>query len=153
MVRNRIEKDRPLCFEVYRCQYKRGLHNHNDLYITDGIVNSYWLMQHKFDFIRNMPEFLDTIRKNNITKLSELRKYTDYSDKKIEAFYYQMHEMKFLNTFDYTKDILDINWENVGLWEKYDHSPNWFIYYKSDCTKQKFSKMGLNYDEMDDGNE
>lgn len=97
-----------------------------------------------------MLEFIKIIRDNNIDRISDMEKYTTYTKTQLEGFFHQMQDMRLLIDFDMTKDHFRVNWENVGLWEKYTFSPNWYIYYKSDCIKEKYSKMGLNYDEMDD---
>lgn len=117
------------------------------------MIDYYRIHPHYQTYVEKMPDFLDIIRNNKISSIPELEKYTHYSKTQIDGFYHQMDKLKLLNIFDIENGILDINWENVGLWEKYEHSPNWYIYYKSDCIKEKYSKMGLNYDEMDSDDE
>lgn len=67
--------------------------------------------------------------------------------------YYKLRELDLLAEFDPTKREYALDFQKIELWKKYRCSRFWKKYYDSDCVREKFAKLGINFDELDENSE
>lgn len=146
-----ILSEEPLCYRVYFGSYHRGT---NGKMVLDSIEREVCIDSeyHNSHHLNNQTYLacIDYIRQSDDKTIDGLADYMDYSQSQAMSVYHGLYALDLINNFNPTLGIIELNENNIMLWQKYKCSRFWKKYYNSDLIKTKFSKLGINYDELDE---
>lgn len=146
-----LYKTEPLCFRVYFGSYHRGTQGRM---IIDSIerevcIDSEYHHSHGIT-TQTYLDCIDYLRKSNDKSFESLSNHMGFTNSHTMSVYHGLYALDLLNSFEPTLGKFDLNENNIMLWQKYKCSRFWKKYYNSDLIKDKFAKMGINYDEIEE---